>query len=68
MGSAILQEGRFADAQETRIHFAKRSDMCSVDMILLRLADSQESLFQVSKRSYMARAALQIGRFADNQE
>ena len=50
MGSAILQEGRLADAQDKRIHFAKRSDMCSVDMKLLLLADAQESRFQASKR------------------
>ena len=28
--SNILQEGRFADAQESRFHAAKHSNMCSV--------------------------------------
>ena len=40
--SAILPEGLFADAQASRIHVAKRSDMCSVDMKVLRIADAQE--------------------------
>ena len=65
MGSAFLQEGRFANAQESRIHFPKRSDMCSFDVKLLRFSDAQESRFQVWELSYMACAALQIGRFAD---
>ena len=58
MGSAILQQVRFADAQELSIHVANLSDMCSVDMKVLRLAHAQESCFQSWKRSYMAGAAL----------
>ena len=64
MGRAFLQGGRFADAQESSIHVAKRLDMCSVDMKVLRLADVQQSRFQSWKRSYMASAALQSGRIA----
>ena len=67
MGSAILPEGRFADTQESRINVAKRSDMCSVDMKVLRLADVQESRFEAWKRSYMPSAALQSGRISDCQ-
>ena len=44
-GSAIMQGGRLADAQESLIHFAKGLDMCSVDMKVLRFADDQESRF-----------------------
>ena len=67
MGSAILQEGRLADAQDKRIHFAKRSDMCSVDMKLLLLADAQESRFLAAEQWGMGNAILQEGRFADAQ-
>ncbi len=68
ISSAILQDGRFADAQESSIIVVKWSDMCSVDMKLLLLADAQESTFQVWKRLYMAREALQSVRFANYQE
>ena len=65
MSSAILQEDRFADFQESRFQVAKRSDMFSVDMKVLRFAVAQESRFHACNRSHMASAALQIGRFAD---
>ena len=38
MGSAILQEGRFADAQETRFQAAKRSNMSSANLLQDRFA------------------------------
>ena len=68
MGSAILQVGRFADAQESRIHVAKRSVMCSFVMKVLRNPESQKSHFQGWKCSYMSSAALQSSRIADCQE
>ncbi len=62
MCSDILQECRYADAQESSIHIANLSDMCSVDMKVLRLAGGQQLRFQYSKRSYMASAAMKSGR------
>ena len=38
----------------------KQSDMCSVDMKVLRFADAQESRLQAWKRSYMASEACKL--------
>ena len=58
MGSAVL---KFADAQESLIQVAKRSNVGSTIMKGLRYADSQESRFQASKRSNMCSAVLVDG-------
>ena len=49
MSSGILQEGRFADAQESRFQAAKRLDMSSVILQEGRFADAQQSRFQDAK-------------------
>ena len=51
MSSAIQQEDRFADAQESRFQAAKRSNMSSANLLQDRFADVQESRFQSAKGS-----------------
>ena len=68
MSSDVSQVCRFADAQETRIQAANRSNVSCAVMKGLRFAESQESRFQASKRSDMCSALLLVGRFADIQE
>ena len=46
MSSAIQQEDRFANAQESRFQAAKRSNMSSANLLQDRFADVQESRFQ----------------------
>ena len=57
MGSAILQEGRFNDAQESRFKAANRSNMGNAVLQEERLATAQESRFQAAKRSDMRSAS-----------
>ena len=59
MSSAILHEGRFVDAQETRFQTAYHSNICLAVMQWGRLATSQKSCFQAAKRSNMSSAILQ---------
>ena len=68
MSSAIVQEGRFADAQKSCFQDAKRWNMGSAVQQLGWLADGQESRIQVAKRSEMGRAVLQRVWFGDAQE
>ena len=67
-GSEILQGCAKADAQESRIQAAKRSDMGSTVMKGLLFADSQESHFQAAKRSNMCFAFQQGRRIAASQD
>ena len=45
--SAILQEGRFADAKESRFHTANVSNMGIAVLQEVRLATSQKSSFRL---------------------
>ena len=58
-------KGRFADAQESRFHGTKRSNMCSSVEQWDQFTDAQEWLFEPSKRSNMGIAFLVGGRFDD---
>ena len=46
MGSAMMQDGRFADAQKSRFQAAKRSNMSSSILQEIRFADIHELRFQ----------------------
>ena len=46
--SAIMQEGRFTDAQESLYQAANRSNMVNAVLQCCRLTTSQESLFQAA--------------------
>ncbi len=67
MNSEVPQGCRIVDAQESRIQFAKRSDVVTTVMKGLRFADIQESCFEAWKRSYVGCAAQLYGLFADAQ-
>ena len=67
MCSAVPQGGWFVDAKESRIQFAKRSDMGNAFMKGIRFADTQGSCFETWKCSYEACPALLCGRFTDSQ-
>ncbi len=68
MCSAVPQWSCFVDAQESRIQFAKCSDMSISVMKGLRFAGTKESCFEAWKRLHVGCAALLCGRFADVQE
>ena len=53
MSSTILEEGRFANAQELRFQTAKRSQKCIAVPQVGRFVDDQESRILVEKRSDM---------------
>ena len=65
---AILLEGPFDDAPESRSHGAKRLNIGSAVHQLGRLPTSQKSRFHGAKRSNMISAIPQEDRFADVQE
>ena len=58
MWSSEPQECSFADAQESRIQFVKRSDLGSADMKGIQFAYAQETPFQIAKISDMGCAIL----------
>ena len=67
MGIFILQQGRFADSQESRFQAANRSNTGNAVLQGGRLATAQEYRFQAAKRSDMGSAVLQGGRLATFQ-
>ncbi len=68
MSSTIQQEDRFADAQESCFHAAKRLNMSNAVLVGCRLPTSLESRFHAAKRSNMSSSILQESRLADAQE
>ena len=64
---AILLEGSFDDAPESRFQGAKRWNIGSAVHQWGRLATSQKSLFHGAKRSNMSSSILQESRFAHVQ-
>ena len=63
-----LQEGRFANAQESRLQGAKIWNMKSAVQQWVWFADAQESCFHGTKRWNMGSSVHQWRRFADAQD
>ncbi len=68
MCSAVPQWSCFVDAEESRIQFAKCSDMSIAVLKGLGFAGTKDSCFEAWKRLNIGWAALLCGRFADVQE
>ena len=68
MCSAVPQWSCFVEARESRIQFAKCSDMSIAVMKGLRFPYTQESCFDVWYSSHMGCSSFLCGRFVDSQE
>ena len=56
MGSAVLQDVRFADVQELLLHTSKRSDVDCSELKACQYSDCHQSLIQSAKYSDMGSA------------